>query len=87
VEPPFSAADAAFRLPSGGRLLYLPQPSLAISSSLVRSRLLGGRSLDFLVPRGVQKLLHEHADTALALWRQCAAGTPHPEQSNFEGGQ
>ncbi len=73
VEPPFAAVDAALRLPSGGRLLYLPQPSLAISSSLVRGRMLGGRSLDFLVPRGVQRLLYEHRGTALALWRGDAA--------------
>lgn len=60
LAPPAPAVRSAFVLPDGGRLLYLPQPLLDISSSLVRERLLAGRSLDFLVPPGTVRLLREH---------------------------
>jgi hypothetical protein len=41
---------------------------LEISSTLVRERYLAGRSLDFLVPPGVQKLLLDNADTLARVW-------------------
>lgn len=72
--PEGAAAEApegtayAFALPKGGRLLFIPQPLLAISSSLVRERFLAGRSLDFLVPPGVLRLLRERRDR-LSAWR------------------
>jgi nicotinate-nucleotide adenylyltransferase len=59
----------AFRLPRGGRLLHLSQPRLEISSSLVRSRWLEGRSLNFLVPGEVEELLKKNARDVLSLWR------------------
>ena len=68
VDPPCPGVSRAFALPHGGRLLYLPQPILEISSTLVRERYLAGRSLDFLVPPGVQKLLLDNADTVDQIW-------------------
>jgi nicotinate-nucleotide adenylyltransferase len=68
VEAPCSGVSRAFALPHGGRLLYLPQPMLEISSTLVRERYLAGRSLDCLVPPGVQKLLLDNADTVARIW-------------------
>lgn len=65
---PFSSAGKAFVLPDNGRLLFLPQPLLAISSSLVRERWLHGRRLDFLMPRAVQDLLRERESTVRMLW-------------------
>lgn len=58
----------AFRLAAGGRLLYLPQPRLEISSSLVRARFMREKSLDFLVPPSVQQTLLEHRALARSLW-------------------
>lgn len=69
LAPPAPGVTESFRLPDGARLLYVPQPQLDISSSLVRERLLAGRSLDFLVPAGVRDLLLEHAGQAIGLWR------------------
>ena len=66
--PPCPGVSKAFVLPHGGRLLYLPQPLLEISSTLVRERYLAGRALDFLVPPGVQKLLLDNADTLTPVW-------------------
>jgi nicotinate-nucleotide adenylyltransferase len=68
LEPPCPGVSKAFVLPHGGRLLYLAQPMLEISSTLVRERYLAGRSLDFLVPPGVQKLLLDYADTVTQAW-------------------
>ena len=59
----------ALILPHGGRLLYLPQPRLEISSSLVRERLIAGRSLDFLVPPGILKLLYDNLESVKETWK------------------
>ena len=58
----------AFALPDKGRVLFLPQPLLSISSTMVRERWLQGRRLDFLAPKAVQLLLREHERTIRALW-------------------
>ncbi len=55
--------------PAAGKLLYISQPKLEISSTLVRRRFLAGRSIDFLVPAPVAELLHRHRDTVLELWK------------------
>jgi len=68
VPMPCPGVSRAFVLSHGGRLLYLPQPMLEISSTLVRERYLAGRSLDFLVPPGVQKLLLDNAYTIARVW-------------------
>lgn len=78
VPPPCPGVSRAFVLPHGGRLLYLPQPLLEISSTLVRERYLAGRSLDFLVPRGVWKLLQDNADTVTQVWSDLAAARKLP---------
>jgi nicotinate-nucleotide adenylyltransferase len=68
LEPPCPGVSKAYILPHGGRLLFLSQPMLEISSTLVRERYLAGRSLDFLVPPGVQKLLLGNATTVTQAW-------------------
>lgn len=82
LNPLPSGASAAFHLPRGGRILYLSQPRLEISSSLVRSRWRQGKSLDFLVPRAVIEVLEAHRTAVAALWgqelpEQAAAKHPH----------
>ena len=75
LAPPCAGVSEAFILPHGGRLLYLPQPILEISSTLVRERHLAGRSLDFLLPSAVAGLLRENALTISTVWKQpCRAG-------------
>ena len=65
---PVDGADEAFALPGGGRVFYLSQPLLQVSSSLLRERFVSGRSLDFLIPAPGLKLLLEQRLNALALW-------------------
>ena len=57
VKPPVEAANAAYTLPSGGMLLHLPLPRLDIRAELIRERLAAGRSIRFLVPEPVERLL------------------------------
>ena len=66
-DPP-AGAQEAWELPPGGRLLYVPQPRLDISSTLVRERFLAGRTVDFLVPAPVSEILEENRDAIRALW-------------------
>lgn len=70
IAPPLPGVRSAFALPHGGRLLYLPQPVLEISASLVRARYHERRSLDFLAPPGVARLLREHAPCVAKAWRK-----------------
>ncbi|MDR2076115.1 MAG: nicotinate (nicotinamide) nucleotide adenylyltransferase [Desulfovibrio sp.] len=65
----FPSGIRAFSLPHGGRILHLPQPRLEISSSLIRSRWLEGKSLNFLVPKEVEEILDKNAAGILPLWR------------------
>lgn len=62
------ASYALHPLSGGGRFILLPQPKLEISSSLVRQRWLAGRSIDFLVPRGVAELIREQEKQIKAVW-------------------
>lgn len=71
LAPP-AAVQAAFTLPGGGRCLYLPQPQLDISSSMIRERVMEGRSIDFLVPCGIVRLLAKHTTIVRALWSEAA---------------
>lgn len=73
LEPPAPGVRSAFRLPHGGRLLYVPHPRLEVSSSLVRGRYLAGRSLDFLVPPGTLRLLRQNGELAQSLWERTDA--------------
>lgn len=68
TQTPFPAVTDSFVLPDGARLLFLPQPQLEISSSLVRERWLQKRNLTFFVPRSVQRLLDTHARTIKDTW-------------------
>ena len=68
MRTPFPAVTEAFALPGKGRILFLPQPLLAISSSMVRDRWLQRRRLDFLVPRAIQLLLRAQESTIRELW-------------------
>ena len=64
------AANAVYSLPpesGGGRLLHLPLPRLDIRAELVRERFLAGRSIRFLVPDAVARLLAENPE-ATACW-------------------
>jgi nicotinate-nucleotide adenylyltransferase len=70
LAPPGPGVASAFVLPHGGRLLYVPQPRLEISSSLVRRRYCAGSSLDFLVPPGVLGLLRQKKELVDSLWKQ-----------------
>ncbi|MDL2280209.1 nicotinate (nicotinamide) nucleotide adenylyltransferase [Desulfovibrio sp. OttesenSCG-928-G11] len=56
-------------LPGGGKMLFMPQPMLDISSSLVRERWLAGRDLNFLLPGAVRRLLAENAELLNKTWR------------------
>ena len=72
IHPPTEKISSAFALPCGGKILYVSQPRLEISSSLARRRYLAGRSLDFLVPPGVLTLLHRNKELAESLWKEPA---------------
>lgn len=77
VPSSFSGAEAIFTMPDGkGRVLYLPQPLLDISSSLIRQRMLTDRSLDFLLPRPVEKMLHHYAEEVRSCWQHGARFSP-----------
>ena len=67
---------ALLALPHGGRILYLPQPRLEISSSLLRERWNRGKNLHFLTPHTVIDLLEANRATVSALWQapQAACG-------------
>ncbi len=60
----------AYRLPRGGHIMFLPLLRLDLSSSFLRSRWLEGRSLRFLTPDSVNRVLQENAETVRRAWRQ-----------------
>lgn len=68
VSPPYPSVSKAFSLPDGGEVLYLPQPLLLLSSSLVRDRFLSGRSLELLVPEPVRLLLVRQSEFVRSIW-------------------
>lgn len=65
---PSPLVTQAFRLPDEGMAIYLPQPLLLLSSSLVRERFLSGRSLDFLVPEPVRLMVARQKDMISSFW-------------------
>lgn len=69
LERPLPMVAHGFALPGCGRILYLPQPLLMISSSLVRQRFVTGRSLDFMVPAPVLAGLEKEADSIRSSWK------------------
>lgn len=64
-----SRISQASLLPGGAKMLFMPQPMLDISASLVRERWLAGRDLTFLLPGAVRRLLTENADLVSKSWR------------------
>lgn len=69
AEPAESAVPGAscMRTPKG-EVLFLPVPWLDVSSSAVRERWAQGRSLDFLVPAGVARLLESRRSDIACHW-------------------
>lgn len=63
----------SYALPQGGRFLFLTQPRLEISSSLVRERWLDGQPIDFLVPCGVAAIIRKQAEEIRSIWLHGAA--------------
>jgi nicotinate-nucleotide adenylyltransferase len=56
---------------AAGRVHRMEIPALAISSSDIRARVAGGAPIQYLVPDGVARYIHEHA-----LYRPPAAAEP-----------
>lgn len=59
-------------LPGGGLAHFLAVPSLAVSASQVRRRWCDGRSVDFLVPEAVLRLLREHGADIREHWHKAS---------------
>lgn len=59
----------AFTAGNSGRLSYLALPRLDINASLIRSRWLEGRSIDYWVPREVTKVLQENCALVKKYWQ------------------
>jgi nicotinate-nucleotide adenylyltransferase len=75
VEPP-QGALMAFELVPGRRAVVVPlRRRIEVSSSLVRSRWLEGRSLSHLVPEGVIELLEQHREEVEAAWRRAQSAS------------
>ncbi len=72
VPPPVAAANAAYMLPGGGMLIHLPLTRLDIRAELIRERLGAGRSIRFLVPEPVERLLAAHGGVPKG--SRCACG-------------
>jgi nicotinate-nucleotide adenylyltransferase len=72
VEPP-PGTLMAFELVPGRRAVVVPLRRIDISSSLVRSRWLEGRSLSHLVPDAAIELLEQHRGEVEAAWRAVPA--------------
>lgn len=51
-----------------GNLWYIPQPVFEVSSSLIRSRWLEGRSIQYFVPQPVETFLKENSDMVRSIW-------------------
>ena len=60
----------AWRLPGGGRALYMPVKWLDISSTLARSVWLAGGSLRELVPAGALEILLENSGLVTRRWQE-----------------
>jgi nicotinate-nucleotide adenylyltransferase len=52
--------DALLRLRAGRQVAFFRMPRIAISSTLVRSRVRSGQSIKYIVPDAVATYIHEH---------------------------
>lgn len=70
AEPQKTSAPiaAAYRLPSGHTIHFLPQPRLDISATLIRERWLAGRDITYLVPRAVRDIMYANKERINCCW-------------------
>ncbi|MDR1659022.1 MAG: nicotinate-nicotinamide nucleotide adenylyltransferase [Desulfovibrio sp.] len=66
--PPLVPGGLCMALPGGGLAHFLPLPVLEISASDIRQRWLAGRSITWLVPDSVARLLEQSRHIAQARW-------------------
>lgn len=59
---------AVYRLPSGHKIYFLPQPRLDISATLIRERWLAGKDVTYLVPGPVLQIMQAHRDAITCHW-------------------
>jgi len=74
--PPPSGALMAFELVPGRRAVVVAIPRIKVSSSLVRTEWLEGRSVAHLVPPSVAELLALHRDAVQSAWTAPAGSSP-----------
>lgn len=60
----------AFNVGKTGRVSYLALPRLDVSASLIRSRWLAGRSIDYWVPHEVIEILQENSAAVKTCWQR-----------------
>ncbi|MDR2573083.1 MAG: nicotinate (nicotinamide) nucleotide adenylyltransferase [Desulfovibrio sp.] len=68
MQSPVTPEAEVFLLPDKGRAIFLSYPLLAVSSSMIRARWLQGRSLEFLTPQAVRRLLREQESMVKTWW-------------------
>ncbi|MDR1776898.1 MAG: nicotinate-nicotinamide nucleotide adenylyltransferase [Desulfovibrio sp.] len=67
--PPLVPGSLCMALPGDGRAHFLPLPTLEVSASDIRARWLAGRSIAWLVPPTVSRMLENCRGIAAARWR------------------
>ena len=68
MKPTQAPLSAGYRLPEGGQFLFLPQPRLDISSTLLRERWCEKRNISLLVPHSVLDMLEQHKSIVNQYW-------------------
>ncbi|MDR2745219.1 MAG: nicotinate (nicotinamide) nucleotide adenylyltransferase [Desulfovibrio sp.] len=66
--PPLVPGGLCMALPGGGLAHFLPLPVLEVSASDIRQRWLAGRSISWLVPTSVARLLEQSRHIARIRW-------------------
>ncbi|MEG2172141.1 MAG: nicotinate (nicotinamide) nucleotide adenylyltransferase [Desulfovibrionaceae bacterium] len=52
----------------GTQLLYLPLPRLDVSASLVRSRWIDGKRIEYFLPQAALEVLQKHQQQSIEIW-------------------